>query len=342
MSEPIDRDAWRAQIDEAPLEPDIPIIDAHHHIWPEAPLAGMEPYGVQALTADKTSSGHDIIATVFVEAYTRYRKDGPPALRSVGETEFAAQVGAAADQRGAGAAGLCAAIVANADMMLGDAVEDVLLAHCRASPRRCRGVRHLVAHDRDYPGALATRPGMLSDRSFRAAFARLARHGLSFDLWVLHPQLGEVADLAAAFPHTTIVIDHLGGPLGVGRYRDPTAAGFEEWRQGLQRAAAYPNVVLKLGGLNMQYTGLCVPFAAERPWTSERMAAAQGGHLLTAIDIFGPPRCMFESNFPVDRLLTGATALWNCFKRVVAGFSAAEKAELFAGTARRTYRLAGP
>lgn len=339
---PINRDAWRAQIIEAPIEPDLPIVDAHHHLWPVAPLSHMEAYSVEALIADKTKSGHNIVATVFVEAYASYRKDGPPSLRPVGETEFVDRVGREADARGGRARGLCAAIVAHADMMLGAAVEDVLVAHREASSDRCRGIRHLTAHDQDYPGTLPSRPGILSDPSFRAAFARLATHGLSFDVWLMHPQLGEVADLAAAFPDTTIVIDHVGSPMGTGRYAGGGANGFEEWRKGLTLAAAHPNVVLKLGGLNMEFTALGAPFDAERPWTSEQMAEIQGRHLLTAIDIFGPSRCMFESNFPVDRMLTSATVLWNGFKRVAARFSPAEKAQLFHGTAERAYRLRNP
>jgi predicted TIM-barrel fold metal-dependent hydrolase len=339
MSEPVNRDAWRAQISEAPLEPDLPIVDAHHHLWPTPMTPQMEAYGPDALLADKTAAGHNIVATVFVEAHARYRPDGPPSLRPVGETEYADQVGRDCDLKGGRAAGACSAIVATADMMLGEAVEEVLVAHREAAPDRLRGIRHLIAYDPDFAVMPGSRPGVMAEPAFRAAFGRLAAHGLSYDAWVMHPQLAEVAELAAAFPEAAIVLDHVGAPMGIGRYADGGADAFAEWRQGLAKVAAQPNVVLKLGGLNMPLTGLGAPASAAKPWTSERLAEIQGRHLLTAIDLFGPSRCMFESNFPVDRMSTGACVLWNGFKRVAAGFSADEKAELFSGVAMRTYRL---
>jgi len=259
-------------------------------------------------------------------------------FKPVGETEFVETVAVAAERRGGAESGLCAAIVAHADMMLGERVEDVLVAHRQASPR-VRGIRHLIAHDRDYPGALPSRPGIMREPVFRAAFARLAAHGLSFDVWLMHPQLEELAELAADAPDTLIILDHVGSPMGTGRYANGGADGFEEWRKGLALVAQQPNVVLKLGGLNMEFTRLGAPVGAVRPWSSEQMAHAQSRYVLTAIDLFSPARCMFESNFPVDRMSTGATVLWNCFKQISAGFSPAEKAELFCGTAARTYRL---
>ena len=338
-SQPINRDAWRDQVVESAIEPELPIIDAHHHLWPEPPVPHMEAYGVERLTADKIGSGHNIIATIFAEAWTRYRKDGPASLKPVGETEFVDRVGREANHQGGRVAGLCAGIVAHADLMLGDAVEEVLVAHQEASPERFRGIRHLIAHDRDYPGALPSRPGIMSDPNFRAGFARLAPHGLSFDVWLMHPQLGELAELASAFPNTTIVLDHVGSPMGTGRYADGGTNRFEEWRKGMALVAANPNVVVKLGGLNMEFTALGAPVDAERPWTSERTATTQRQYILTAIELFGPSRCMFESNFPVDRMSIGYTVLWNSLKRTVADFSAAEKSQLFVGTAQRIYRL---
>jgi L-fuconolactonase len=339
---PVNRDAWRAQVGESALEPDLPIIDAHHHLWPEAPVPHMEAYGVAALTADKAGSGHNIQATVFAEAYTRYRTDGPASLRPVGESDFIEGVGREADEQGGRVAGLCAALVANADMMLGDAVEEVLIAHREASPGRFRGIRYLLAHDPDFPLPLTSKPGTMGNAIFRAALARFARHNLTFDVWLMHPQLPELADLAAAFPDTTFILDHVGSPMATGRYANNPEGALEEWRKGMKMVASCPNVMLKLGGLNMEFTGLGAPLRAERPWTSEKMAEAQRSHILTAIDLFAPSRCMFESNFPVDRLATNATALWNGFKRVVAGFSTAEKAQLFAGTASRVYSVNAP
>ena len=341
MTEPLNRDAWRAQISEVPLDPTLQIVDAHHHLWPIPMSPKMEAYDAKALLADKTGCGHNIVATVFVEAHARYRTDGPPSLRSVGETEYAEHSGREADRIGMGAAGACAAIIANADMMLGERVEEVLIAHREASPGRLRGIRHLIAYDPDFPGVLpGSRPGVMGEPIFRAAFARLAAHDLSFDAWVLHPQLGELSELAAAFPDTRIVLDHVGAPMGTGRYANGGSEGFEEWRRGLAKIAAHPNVVVKLGGLNMAVTNLGAPIDAPKPWTSPHMAEVQGRYLLTAIDLFGPSRCMFESNFPVDRMSTSACVLWNSFKLVAERCSSAEKAELFSGVAARTYRLA--
>ena len=235
MSEgPINRDAWRAQVVEAPLDPELPIIDAHHHLWPEAPVAHMEAYGPEALMADKVGGGHNIVATVFAEAYTRYRKEGPPHLQPVGETEYIERVGQEAEARGGRGAGLCAAIVAHADMMLGSEVEEVLATHRQASPGRFRGIRHLIACDRDYPGALPSEPGTLSHPKFQAAFARLAPQGLSFDVWLMHPQLPELAQLCTRFGETVIILDHVGSPMGTGRYAGGGSEAFEEWRRGMQ------------------------------------------------------------------------------------------------------------
>jgi L-fuconolactonase len=338
MTQGVDRGAWRARTVEAAIEPDLPIIDAHHHLWPEAPTPHMEAYPFEALIAEKTGCGHNIRQTLFVEAMARYRQDGPEALKPVGETEFADSLGEAADRKGGAAAGAFAAIVAFADMMLGDAVEEVLQAHRQASPKRLRGVRYLVAYDPDYM-PLGTRPGMLQEAPFRAAFARLAPNGLSFDAWVMHPQLGELADLAAAFPDTRIVLDHVGAPMQIGRFAGDPEAAFQDWLQGLRRVAANPNVSVKLGGLNMDQTGLGAPLDAPAPWSSETLAQVQRRHLLTALELFGVDRCMFESNFPVDRIVVGPTVLWNAFKRLVADFSPEEKARLFVGTAAETYRL---
>jgi len=333
------RDAWRAQVIEQPIDPELPIIDPHHHIWPVVLYPGFEVYDVDALLADKTASGHNIVATVFVEASAQYRTEGPEHLRCVGETEFADRVGREADRRGGRAAGLCAGIVAHADMMLGDAVEEVLGAHLQASDR-VRGVRCLTAHDPDYEGSYGTQPGLLSHPQFRAGVRRLSPHGLSLDVWPMQSQLAEVADLAASSPETTIVVNHVGGPMGIGRFADGATESFAQWKEGMARLARHPNVVVKLGGLNMHFVTKLGPSPdAERPWSSERTAQVQRRHLLTAIELFGPNRCMFESNFPVDRVVASATLIWNGFKRVVQDFSPDDKDALFHDTAARVYRL---
>lgn len=335
---PINRDAWRAQVQEVALDPDLPIIDAHHHLWPDAPpVSHFESYTVEDLVADKVRSGHNIIATVFVEAAARYRIAGPEKFRPVGQTEYIDQVARDAIVLGGGRQGLCMGIVATADMMLGPSVEEVLTAHLEASPTRMRGIRYLTANDIDFPFDLGTYPHMLSDPRFRAAVACLKPLNLSLDVFVFHPQLPEVARLAEAFPDTTIILNHIGGPMGVGRYAG--GSGFDEWRTSMRIVARNSNVYVKLGGLNMEYTGLGSKSTAATPWTSAELANAQRAHFLATIDLFGPKRCMFESNFPVDRMNTSATVLWNTFKHVTRAFSAAEKLMLFRDTAKLVYRL---
>jgi predicted TIM-barrel fold metal-dependent hydrolase len=333
--------AWRDLVVEAPLDPDLPIIDAHHHLWETAPAEGFERYTTEELLADTIGAGHNIVSTVYVDARSGYRRDGPEALRPVGETEYAEAIAEDALRRGGRAAGICAAIVPFADLMLGARVGEVLDAHRALSPR-LRGIRFMTAFDPDLPPVYGAHgPGLTAEPAFREGFAELAPRGLSFDAWMFHPQLPDVVDLARAFPETSIVLDHLGGPLGIGRYAGRRAEGFAEWRANLAEVAACPNVVLKIGSLNMSYTALDATGAA-RPRSSEATAIAQRDHILTAIDLFGPDRCMFESNFPVDMVSIAYGILWNGFKRVAEGFSPAERRALFAGTAARVYRLPAP
>ena len=330
--------AWRALISEAAIEPDLPIIDPHHHIWPEQ-IGEMETYPPEQLFADKVSSGHNIVATVFMEAHARYFSDGPQHLRPVGETVYAAEIGEQADRAGGKVAGLCAGIVGHANLMLGTAVADVLDAHLAAAPQRFRGIRHMTAYDEAFPYLPEVRPGMMAEPEFRAGVAEVQKRGLSLDVWVLHPQLNEVADLAAAFPEQTIILNHIGTPLGVGRYADKSEADFAVWEAGIAKVAACPNVVIKIGGLNMGFTSITAPSNGPLPWSSAQMAAAQRRHVLKVIELFGSSRAMFESNFPVDRMAGSMTVTWNAFKRMTADFTAVEKAEMYAGTAARVYRI---
>jgi len=323
--------AWLAQVTEEILEPDLPICDPHHHLWEH-----QNRYLLDELLAD-TGSGHRVVATVFVECMAFYRRDGPRELRFVGETEFVQGVAAMAASGRYGETRACAGIVANADLASGDAVRAVLEAHRAASPNRFRGIRHVTACDANLPAShTKPTPGLMADASFRAGFRHLGELGLSFDAWLYHPQLPELADLARAFPDTTIVLDHLGGPIGVPPYE--RSAVLPEWRKAIAAVAECPNVVVKLGGINMPLNGYGWQ-DRERPPTSEELAAATRDHYHHAIDVFGPNRCMFESNFPVDKVSCSYAVLWNAFKRLAAGFSEDEKRALFHDTAARVYRL---
>jgi predicted TIM-barrel fold metal-dependent hydrolase len=330
--------AWLATTVEEALEPDLPIVDPHHHLW----VFPTDTYQLGELRAD-TGSGHNVVQTVFVECAWGYRDDGPEALRPVGETEHVAAVAAAsATSPGAEIAG----IVSFADLALGPAVREVLEAHEAAGDGRFRGIRHATAWDAG-PGIRRTHTnpgqGMLGREDFRAGFAVLADMGHSFDAWLYHPQLGELADLAKTFPDATIVLDHVGGPLGIGPYAGRRAEVLEHWRPLMAAVAACPNVVLKVGGIGMTAYGMGLHKLPEAP-TSAHLAEVWGPELRTCIELFGPDRCMFESNFPVDGRSCSYVVLWNAFKRVATsmGLSPSEKADIFADTARRAYRLPDP
>lgn len=311
-------------------------MDAHHHLW-DRPGAR---YLFEDLLAD-TSSGHDIRATVFVQCRSMLRASGPEALRPVGETEFVAGIAARSASGTYGPIRVCASIVAMADLMLGDAVAPVLEAHLLAAGGRLRGIRnstawHAAEEVRSNP--ITPPPGLLLEPAFRRGAARLSAFGLSLDIWAYHTQLGEVIDLARALPGVTIVLDHCGGPLGVGPFAGRPDEVFRAWRADMVTLAACPNVMVKLGGLAMRVVGHDFDHAP-RPPSSEQLAAAWRPVIETCIALFGAVRCMFESNFPVDKGMCAHPVLWNAFKRLAAGASAEEKAALFAGTATRVYRL---
>jgi predicted TIM-barrel fold metal-dependent hydrolase len=332
----MDREQWLAQVKEDVLEPELPICDPHHHLWDHPGRR----YLLDELLAD-TGSGHNVVATVFVECMSMYRAGGPEPMRPVGETEFVNGVAAMSASGRYGATRVAAGIVGFADLTLGERAGPVLDAHLAASPR-FRGIRHAAGWDAsDQVRNSHTNPprGLLGEAGFRRGFAELTRRGLTFDAWLYHPQLPELTDLARAFPDTTIVLDHLGGPLGIGPYAGRRAEILASWRGALRDLAACPNVVAKLGGLVMPINGLGFHKAA-RPATSAELVEATRDWHLHAIDCFGPGRCMFESNFPVDRASCSYHVLWNAFKRLTAGFGATERAALFHDTAARVYRLA--
>jgi predicted TIM-barrel fold metal-dependent hydrolase len=335
------RAEWRNRVVEMALEPELPIIDAHHHIYTVSPGPAIGSYGTEEVLADKCGSGHNVVATVYVDSHANYRIDGPERLRFVGETEFADQVAEDCNRRGGRAAGVCAAIVARADLLQGAAVGEVLDAHMAASTR-FRGIRHITALDPDLPPNFGcTEAGVMMRPAFREGFAEVERRGLSFDACLFQSQLPEIIDLARAFPGSRIVLNHLAGPLAIGRYAGRRADAFAEWKRGMTELAKSQNVVVKVGGLNMAFTGMGSGIDADKPHGSEEMARLQRDHILSAIDLFGPDRCMFESDFPVDGILTSYPLVWNCFKRVTQGMNATERAELFAGTVRRAYRIQG-
>ena len=330
-------EAWLANRPPEPiLEPDLPIIDTHHHLWER----GGHRYLLHEFLAD-AQTGHNLVASVFEECEAMYRAAGPVEIRPVGQTEFVAGNAAMSDSGRYGPARVAAGIVGFADLTLGDKVEPVLEANMRASGGRFRGVRHSAAWDAsDVIGNSRTAggPHLFQHAAFRAGFARLTALGLSLDAWVFHPQLADVVDLARAFPRANIVSVHCGGPLGYGPYEGKRDEVFETWKAGLTELATCPNVTMKLGGMMMRLAAFDYRTAPAPP-TSEELAALWRPYIATCIELFGADRCMFESNFPVDKMGIGWAALWNAFKRITAGGSADEKRALFSGTASRVYRL---
>jgi L-fuconolactonase len=331
------RQDWLDQRHEEIIEPDLPIVDPHHHLV-DRPETGC--YLLPELLAD-LSTGHNVTATVYLEWLSMYRADGPAELRPVGEIEFANGVGAMSASGTYGKPRVCAGIVGYADLALGAPVEKVLEAMIAAGGGRFRGIRFISATHPDQGawGSLINRPaGLLMDQRVREGFARLAPLGLSFDAWMYHTQLGELVELARAFPETQIVLDHVGGAIGLGRYAGKREEVFAEWSGRIRELATCPNLHIKLGGLGMRMFGF-THHTGESPPSSEELAAAWRPYIETCIAAFGPERAMFESNFPVDKGSCGYAALWNAFKRIAAGCSAVEKAALFSSTATKFYRL---
>lgn len=345
-----------ALVTEDILEPDLPIIDPHHHLWDGDQLLGPIPqsdhgfidihreiprYLLDELLAD-VKGGHNLRATVFMECGAMYRADGPEALRCVGETEFVNGIAAMSASGLYGDARACAGIVSSADLRLGSTTEEVLRAHIAAAHARFRGIRQIGAYndDPDVLGILhgVAPPELYRDTKFREGFGLLRKLGLSFDAWMLEPQLPDLIDLAYAFPDTIIVLDHVGTPLGIGPYWGKLKERFGNWRDSIRELSRCENVFVKLGGLAMPFLGWRKRMSEPLP-SSEILARDWKPYIETCIEAFGPKRCMFESNFPVDRFGCDYVACWNAFKRLASRCSDDEKAELFTGTAARVYRI---
>lgn len=330
--------------DEAPIEPDLPIIDPHLHNWHvlAAPGSPMRP---QRFLFDEMQemireSGHNVTHTVFVECHAMHRADGPEALRPVGETEFANGIAAMCASGNYGLLRACHRIVSTANLLLGAAVRPVIEAHARAAGERFRGIRMSTAWSSEgmfgFPADPALQ-GLMTRAEYREGARVLADIGYSLDVWCLHTQLEELIGLADALPDLVIVLDHLGTPESQGKWRGRENEAREQWTGLIQQLAKRPNVHVKLGGLGMD---LANPVGTRQRDTPSQLLAEQWRPWIeTCIEAFGPTRSMFESNFPPDRDSGTYGAVWNAFKIITAGCSADEKAALFSGTAARVYRI---
>lgn len=335
---PAPNPAWLARAREEAIDPHLPIIDPHHHLWVEAGV----PYLLDELLAD-LGEGHRIDATVFVQAHYAYRAGGPAHLAPVGETEAIAAIAVEAARRGAATA-VAAGIVAHADLMLGDAVEQVLAAHADVAHGRLRGIRHSVSRDELFPDGIVLRPspaGMLSDAAYRAGLARVKAAGLVYDAMLYHRQIPELTALARAMPDLPIILDHIGCIIGVGPYAGRAEENFQRWSQDMADLAHCPNVRVKIGGFGMIICGARW-HERDAPPSSIELADAWRPTVDRCIELFGADRCMFESNFPVDKAMYSYGTLWNAFKRLTVGASDTEKHALFAGTATASYGLSLP
>lgn len=325
-------EAWLARLREDVLDPALPIIDAHHHLWERA----SGTYLVPQLLAD-LGAGHNVRGTVYVQCGYGYRTAGAAELRTVGETEAVVRMVKDAPP------GVCAGIVGHTDFRLGDRVAAVLEAHLEAGQGRFRGIRQSAGWDPAVRIETATpaQPGLLADPTFRAGLTRMEGFGLTYECSLYYPQLPELAAVARALPGQPILVNHCGGYIGVGSHAENPGETFRHWRDGLRELAACPNVSLKLGGQAMPIRGWTFHENVLPPSSGE-LVAAWRPVMETCIEIFGPTRCMFESNFPVDKAMCSYVSVWNAFKRLASGYSVDEKAALFHGTAARFYRLNVP
>lgn len=329
------RPDWLALQAEEALDPLLPIIDPHHHLWqfPDKSYRSAD-------LLDDLASGHNVRATVFIECETCYRTSGPPEMGSLGEVEFVLKEIDAAGKTGSPIR-VAAAMAGHANLLLGGRVTPVLEGLISSSGSRVRSIRNIgVWHaDPTVRASVATPPPhLLMDARFREGLSRLAPLGLGFDAWMIHTQLDELCSLAGAFPETRMVLNHVGGPLGIGPYRDKRDEVFLHWRDCVQKLARYPNVHIKLGGFGMSLFGFDF---YKQPWppSSAEVAGVIRPYVETCVEAFGAQRCMFESNFPVDKGNVAYGVLWNAFKRVAAQASATEKARLFHDTAADFYRI---
>ncbi|KAF1020985.1 MAG: hypothetical protein GAK30_02139 [Paracidovorax wautersii] len=327
------RPDWLQLCQEEPVEPSLPIVDAHHHFYDRPGWTYLQA----DYLADATRGGHAVEASVYMQALTRYRPDGPLTLRPVGETEYVVDSTAVPS-----VPKVAQGIVGYADLRLGAELVEVLEAHEAAGQGRFRGIRHLTTWDADASLAnpLTAAPlGLLGSSAYRAGLAELAARGLSYDAWLFWPQLPELFDAARAHPELPIVIDHCGGIVRIGAYAGRGDDVFAQWRTSMLALAQLPNVHVKLGGLGMRINGFGFE-QADKPPSSDVLAAAWRPWMLACIDAFGPERCMFESNFPVDKGSYSFVNGWNAFKKLTADFTATDRQALFQGTASRVYRLA--
>ena len=329
-------DVWTNLLTEAPLEPELPIVDAHHHLWDDE----RGRYLLEDYLKD-VNSGHNIRASVFVEAGAMYRNYGDIPSRPIGEVEFVNGIAAMSASGHYGISKICAGIVGHADLALGDYVRPVLENLVLAGNGRFRGIRHNLSWDTGNAtkfNKFQAPPHLLLDKNFRKGFSNLYPLGLSFDAWQFHPQLPELADLLSIFPDTSVILDHVGGLLGLSPHDFSRKDTFKIWQKSIENLSNFPNLSLKIGGLGMLYCNWDFHLR-NKPPSSEELAAIWDPYIDVCLNAFGVDRCIMESNFPVDKQSCGYGVLWNALKRVTKNYSLSERTSLYHDNAVRFYRL---
>ncbi|MBH68978.1 MAG: amidohydrolase [Rhodospirillaceae bacterium] len=332
---------WLESLDEDILEPELPIIDPHHHLWDKNVHQQVQPRYLLDEILEDINCGHNIVSTVFIECGAMFKQTGPEHMRPVGETEFVNGIAAMSASGLYGKTRVADAIIGTVDLRIGALAGDVLDAHISAGGGRFRGIRRAVAWDKskEIRNHRTDPPeGLLLSDDYRMGFAELGPRELTFEAWCYHTQIPEVTNLARSFPDTIIILDHFGGPLGVGPYEGRSNEIFRKWKADIKELTSCPNVFAKLGGINMDVNGFGWHQRSSPP-TSEGLMAATRHYYEFTIEAFGPNRCMFESNFPVDKLSCSYKILWNTFKRIASGASNDEKNALFHDTAAKVYNI---
>ena len=331
---------WLSLTPEQAIESDLPICDPHHHLWDKRfERIPYQRYLLEELLLD-VNSGHNVKSTVFIEAESMIRAKGPEHLKPVGEVEFVQGVAASSESGLYGETQVAAGIVGSANLHLGDKVRPALEALQQASPNRFKGIRHRVTWDPhgNLPGVSSNNEkGQLLNDNFRKGARILANMNLTLEGWLFFHQLPELADFAKSVPNLTIILNHIGGLIRIGPYLNNQEV-ITTWKKGISQVAKYPNVMIKLGGMGMEMQGFnwhdrVVPIG------SEELAKEMAPYLQYCIEQFGPDRCMFESNFPVDKISYSYTVMYNAFKKFSKSYSDSERASMFHDNAVKIYAL---
>jgi L-fuconolactonase len=333
MGQSVPNDEWVERTQEDIIEPELPIIDAHHHLW----VRGGHRYLLPEFV-DDVATGHNIVGTVFAECHSMYRKDGPEELKSLGETEFVTGCAAMGDSGTFGDTKYCQGFISNVDLMLGDQTKAIFEQHIERSAGRFKGIRYTTAWDKhDKIPSPSSTEHLLLDSNVLAGAKVMAELGLTLDCWVYHPQLDDVAQLAAAVPNLTIVLNHTGVPILGGPYREKHEEVHRDWLAGIKKVSANPNVFIKVGAFPIRKSGDGIDRSL--PPTSIEIAEVWKPWMQECIEVFGPSRSIFESNFPVQKLFASYHVTWNAFKRIAVDASDDEKRWLFHDAAIAAYRL---